>query len=104
MNNTQPAFCGVPTPSGKTVYAGPATREEFDRLPLTAQQFEWTPCRTTTVIKNDGRQWERRITAKALDDAATGISIIFQWCDYRPAPCVDTSFDPAGCSTAEVAP
>lgn len=84
MNARQFTFCGVPTPTGKLIYAGPATREEFDRIPLPAKQFDWNPCQTTTVLKADGREWERRVTAKSLDDASTGISIIFQWFEERP--------------------
>lgn len=104
MSATQHAFCGVPTPTGKLIYAGPHTRSEFDRIPLPAHEYEWVACTTQTIIQNDGRQWQRRVTAKSLDDAATGISVIFQWVDYRPTPCAEEAVETANCHVAAVQP
>ncbi len=84
MSERQFVFCGVPTPTGKLIYAGPTTREEFDRIPLPATQSDWKLNSTATALKGDGRQWERRVTAKSLEDANTGITVIFQWIEDRP--------------------
>lgn len=77
-------FCAVPIP--RLIYAGPATREEFDRIPLEATVHEWKFDRTITILKSDGQPWERRATTKCLgehDDK--GVTVIFQWFDERPA-------------------
>ena len=70
----------VPTPT--TVYAWPKSKDEFDKIALEASVFDWGVCETTTLIKNDGQQWESRLHAKAMFDGP--VNIIFQWRDERP--------------------
>jgi hypothetical protein len=73
------SFCDVPLP--KLVYARPSSREEFDRLDLPAQVYDWKADSTFDLIKGDGQRWERRLTVKSLE--ANGITVIFQWSDKR---------------------
>ena len=78
-----PSFCAVPLPS--TIYAGPATRAEFDRIPLPELVHEWQFDKVATLLKNDGQKWERRCHSKALGDhSQSSITVIFQWFDERP--------------------
>ena len=74
------SFCSVPLAT--TVFAGPRTKEEFDRISLPATVHDWQPCKTTTLCKNDGREWERRCHSKFVETAA--LHVIFQWFDERP--------------------
>ncbi|MFC6838576.1 hypothetical protein [Xanthomonas theicola] len=81
------AYCGIPTPT--LVYAGPSSREDFDRLELPATVHDWKPDATTTLIKADGKQWERRCTSKTLGDmGSNSVTVVFQWWDHRIAPAV----------------
>ncbi|MFC4729516.1 hypothetical protein [Coralloluteibacterium thermophilus] len=75
------SFCSVPIPG--VVYAGPRTRDEFDLIDLPETVHEWQSCETTTLIKGDGREWERRCTSKSAK--ANGVRVIFQWFDERPS-------------------
>ena len=78
------AFCAIPLP--RLVYAGPKTREEFDRLELPETVHEWKPDSTTTLIKGDGKQWEHRCHSKTLGElGSSSITVIFQWFEYRVA-------------------
>lgn len=79
------SFCAIPTP--RLVYAGPQTREEFDRLELPEQVHEWKADPTTTLLKNDGQQWEHRCHSKTLGEFGTPgvVAVIFQWFEYRVA-------------------
>lgn len=80
---SRPSFCAVP--AAQYVYAGPATREEFDLIALPETVHDWKLCRTTTLIKNDGQQWERRCHAKQLGEPGSGrVNVIFQWFEERP--------------------
>ncbi|MBB3806379.1 hypothetical protein FHR51_002531 [Xanthomonas arboricola] len=77
-------FCAAPIPT--LVYASPATREEFDRLPLPATQHDWKADSTLALIKGDGQQWQRRCTSKVLGEhARDSVTVIFQWFDERVA-------------------
>lgn len=81
--STQLTFCAVPLPH--LVYAGPHTREEFDRLALPETVHEWKADTTFTLIKNDGQAWERRCHSKVLGDhSRDSVTVIFQWFDERP--------------------
>lgn len=77
------SFCTVPIP--RTVYAGPSTKEEFDRLPLPETVHDWQHSETTTLLKKDGQQWERRCHSKVLGDYSRPgqVVVIFQWFDER---------------------
>lgn len=74
------SYCRVS--SDTTVYAGPRTKAEFDRLPLEVRVHDWQPDQPTTLIKGDGNEWERRCHSKQLD-SPNGITVIFQWWDER---------------------
>lgn len=77
--------CSVATPT--LIYAWPATKEEFDRIAIAEMVHEWRPCRTTTVLKDDGQEWERRCHSKAIGDVVSEpVSVIFQWFEERPVP------------------
>lgn len=76
------SFCGVPIP--EAIYAGPRTRAEFDRIPLPENVFEWSEDSTATLLRNDGRRWERRCRAKHLASVRPAPDVIFQWFDERP--------------------
>lgn len=78
------SFCSVPTPS--TIYAGPSTKEEFDRIPLPVRVHDWCPDQITTVIQNDGQMWESCCHSKFMDGSqnGTGFNVIFQWFERRP--------------------
>lgn len=75
------SFCSIPIPT--TVFAGPRTREEFDALAVEATVHDWRPCSTTTLLRHDGQQWERRCTSKLIE--AGNIRVVIQWFDERPA-------------------
>ncbi|MGE7136183.1 hypothetical protein ACQKIE_00965 [Luteibacter sp. NPDC031894] len=80
------SWCGSPLDSGRIVYAGFATKAEFDTLPRPEQVGPWTPCKTTTVIKHDGQEWERRCHSKVTGNyGADEVTVIFQWFDERVA-------------------
>jgi hypothetical protein len=74
------SFCGIH--GGKLVYACPKTKAEFDLLPLEVRVHDWQSDKTTTLIKGDGNEWERRCHSKELE-STTGITVIFQWWDER---------------------
>ncbi len=78
--STQTTFCAIPLPG--VVYAGPKTRAEFDALPLPETVHDWVGSDTTTLLKADGRRWERRCHVKAVE--GQGVRVIFQWFDERP--------------------
>lgn len=78
------SYCGIYSPT--LVYAQPATKEEFDKLALKEQVYDWKPCKATNVLKNDGQHWERRCHCKVLGDHRPDeITVIFQWWDERVA-------------------
>ena len=86
------SFCAVPTE--RTVYAGPSTREEFDRIPLPETIHEWKHDEVETLIRNDGRQYERLCHSKSCGDIG-GLYVIFQWFDSRVAELPKASEDGA---------
>lgn len=76
------SFCSVLTPG--IVYAGPATKEEFDRIPLPEMVHDWKPSKVETLLRADGSQYEHRCHSKALGDyRPDSITVIFQWFEYR---------------------
>lgn len=78
------AFCAVM--SGHLIYAGTATREEFDLIFLPEKIHDWQPDSTTTFLKNDGQQWESRCHSKMLGNfSASDMTVVFQWFDRRVA-------------------
>lgn len=79
----QLSFCAIPLP--RTVYAGPRTWEEFDRLDLPESVFEWKENEYETEIRADGQKWETRCHAKVLGELGTQVSVIFQWFEHRVA-------------------
>lgn len=86
MNTTQksePEFTGCSVVSPTLIYAWPG-RADFALIPLEETVHDWAPCRTTTLIKNDGQQWEHRIRSKWLK-ADNDIKVIFQVFEERPA-------------------
>lgn len=74
------SFCGIATPT--LVYAGPPTKEDFDKLACDEMVHDWKPDRTTTLLKADGLEWERRCHSKTV--GGSGVLVIFQWFDERP--------------------
>lgn len=77
-----PQFCAVPMPT--IVYAGPATKEEFDRIQLKETVHDWQPGRAST-LREDGQQWERQCHSKTLGNfEQDGVTVVFQWFDERP--------------------
>lgn len=79
MNDYQHEGCCVATPT--LVYAWPASRTEFDKIAIPETVHAWKPCSTTTLVKNDGRQWERRVHSKTVNGP---VMVVFQWFDERP--------------------
>lgn len=78
------SFCGVPTPG--LVYAGPRTKEEFDRIDLPETVHDWQPDKFETIRHDDGHQYERRCHSKVLGELGHGsVQVIFQWFDIRVA-------------------
>ena len=78
------SFCAVPLPG--FVYAGPKTKEEFDRIPLPVTVHEWKPDSTETMLRNDGLQYERRCHSKSIESTAPDtLMVIFQWFEARVA-------------------
>jgi len=57
-------------------------RAHFEKLQTEETLHEWKPCESTTVIKNDGRQWERRIRSKWVQQG--DLKVIFQLFEERP--------------------
>jgi len=77
-----PSFCSVPLP--RTVYAGPRSKEEFDRIDLPETIHEWKPDTTETLIRNDGKQYEQRCHSKCLGElGSSSVAVIFQWFERR---------------------
>lgn len=72
--------CSIPMPT--LVYAWPK-KAEFDLLAVPEIIHEWKPCRSTTVLKADGQEWERRCHSKTVEDGE--VTVIFQWFDERHA-------------------
>lgn len=106
MSSTQHSFCAVPLPT--LVYAGPSSRQEFDRIPLPVSVGEWKDDSSLSLLKGDGKAWQRQISAKVMDPyytgCSTGITVIFQWFDERPAPVAPAQPEPTdagGCAVAE---
>lgn len=87
------SFCAVPLPT--LVYAGPKTREEFDLIAIEPTVHVWQPCEwweaREAPDEDDGRKWERRCTSKTLGEIgdSTGVTVIFQWFDYRVVGAAD---------------
>ncbi|UPG86822.1 hypothetical protein L2Y94_05565 [Luteibacter aegosomatis] len=80
------SWCGSPMDSGRIVYAGFATKAEFDLLSSAERVGEWAACKTTTLLRNDGNQWERRCHSKVVGSyGADEVTVIFQWWDERVA-------------------
>lgn len=48
------SFCSVALPN--TVYAGPRTKKEFDKIALQEQVHGWAPSDVTSLLKRDGNQ------------------------------------------------
>lgn len=77
------SFCSVP--AAHYIYAGPRTREEFDLIALPEMVHEWKHDRITTLLKNDGQQWERRCHSKCVGEHGAGkVTVIIQWFEERP--------------------
>ncbi len=72
--------CSIALPT--VVYAWTATKEEFDKLALSETLHDWKSDKTTTVLKGDGQEWERRCHSKTVE--GSGVLVIFQWFDERP--------------------
>lgn len=76
------SFCAVPLKN--VVYAGPRSREEFDRLPIEETVHAWQPAEVEALLRNDGQRYEQRCHSKAFE-SQSGLTVIFQWFDYRVA-------------------
>lgn len=77
---TAHSFCAVALPN--TVYAGPRTKQEFDQIALPELVHSWAPSDTVSLLRKDGRQWERRCFSKCLEGGP--VTVIFQWFEERP--------------------
>lgn len=79
------SFCSAPLPN--LVYAGPASKDEFDRISLPENPAgTWTADPARTILEEDGQNWERRCYTKTLGELGSGqVAVIFQWFEYRPA-------------------
>ncbi len=77
------SWCTVPLP--RWIYVGPQSAADFDRIKLPATVGEWTTDPVETVIRHDGNQYEHRCHSKVAEDTAAGVSVIFQWFEYRVA-------------------
>jgi len=76
------SFCSVL--SETTVFAGPRTKEEFDRIALPEMVHEWKPDKIETLLRADGSEYEQRCHSKQLGNYAEGtITVIFQWFESR---------------------
>ncbi len=73
-------FNSCRVPLATTAFVWP-TKADFDRLDVPEKVFDWGHCDTTTLLKRDGRQWERRCHAKTVEDGK--VSVIFQWFEER---------------------
>lgn len=71
--------CAIATPT--LAYAWVEKKDEFDALALTPTVHHWMRADTLTLIKNDGREWERRVHSKTLN--GNGICVVFQWHEER---------------------
>lgn len=67
------------------IFAGPASKAEFDKIQLPVLVGEWQADRTETAIRNDGNQYEHQCHCKVARDATAGVEVIFQWFEYRIA-------------------
>ncbi|KAF1005442.1 MAG: hypothetical protein GAK28_03194 [Luteibacter sp.] len=76
------SYCHVR--GGRHVFAGPRSKQEFDDIPLPEIVHDWKACETTTLIKADGQQWERRLHSKCIEGGADGVNVVLQWSDERP--------------------
>lgn len=72
--------CDIATPT--LVYAWSDSREKFESLALPERIHNWTPDRVTTLLKNDGHEWERRIHIKTVE--ASGVLVVVQFFEERP--------------------
>lgn len=72
---------GMQVATPNIVYAWARTKEDFDKIDIEESVFAWKECETTTLLKNDGKKWERRCRAKLQSGH---VDVIFQWHDERP--------------------
>jgi hypothetical protein len=101
MTKKSSCFVALPT----VVYASPETKEDFDKIALEEHIHDWRPSSATTVLQNDGQEWEIRCHSKTVE--ASGVLAIFQWFDERPvgsaeqpAATGDTRTQPAQAASA----
>ena len=81
MSQPNDEFTGCRVASQSLVYVWPR-RADFERIALTEIVDDWKTCRTTTLMRNDGQQWERRCHSKPMDNGA--VTVFFQVFDERP--------------------
>lgn len=72
---------GVSVASSGLVYVWPSTKEDFEKIDIKESVFDWMECSTTTLLKGDGKKWERQCRAKIQKGH---VDVIFQWFDERP--------------------
>jgi hypothetical protein len=72
--------CDIATPT--IVYAWTDNFEKFNSLKLPGRVCNWTPDKVTTMLKNDGNEWERRVHSKTVEQS--GVLVIVQFFEERP--------------------
>lgn len=72
--------CDIATPT--TVYAWTDDKKKFDSLKIEGRIYNWTPDKVTTMLKNDGQAWERRVHSKTVEQS--GVLVIVQFFEERP--------------------
>lgn len=76
-----PEFEGVHVVSPTLCFVWPK-RAHFELLQTTETLHEWKPCNTTTLMKRDGLQWERRCRSKCVQQG--DVNVVFQLFEERP--------------------